>query len=174
MLERVSPLLEFVRQREVTLKKITAELERLNKDFERSYLSSYSLNQFSVRGYHEEIMKFIEEENGHLKLMKQLHETFINIQNGLLILIYKNIKEEKNVFPEEEQALINEFLVYLRKLVAAFFQLIKIVTRLEKLETREEADFGYLYALLNAPIPKISNPTEIQRLIHKLETEFGT
>lgn len=168
-------MLEFVKEREETAKAIAEEIKKINESLGYTgwnFFNTYNINEYSIKTHHEKIKQILNEEGGHLKLMRHFHEELLNIKNGLLIKIYQKVKKEKNFLPEEEKSLVNEFLSYLRKLVGAFHQLIKLVTRVEQLEGEEEAEFTYLYTLLNVPEPSMQNATEIQKAISRLEAEF--
>jgi len=169
LLEKVASLLAFVKEREEYAKMITEELNRLKAEFG----ISESLSEYTVKRHHEEILEILQRENGEIELLKHFHEEFISIQNGIIIKLYAAVKEDRNAFPEEHQHFIDEFLYYLRKLVHAFYQLIKLIAKVEKLEGREAADFGYLNTLLDVKQPQAHEQTEIQTTISRLEQEFG-
>ena len=175
-MEKVASLLEFVKEREETAKSISEEIKKINESLGYTgwnFFHTYNINEHSMKRYYDEIKKILSEENGHIKLLEYYHKELLNIQDGIFIDLYKKIKKEKNFLPEKEKDSINEFLSYLKKLVGSFHQLIKMVTKVERLEGDEEAGFAYLYTLLNVPEPKIQNPTEIQKTISKLEAEFN-
>ncbi len=162
-------LLQFIDDRERTVEIIKKELERLSREYGKAVF----INEFTLRRHFEEMQAILLKERGDLELIRNLHKELIDLRSGKFLELLQLIKGKQELFPKEHENVKNEFLYYLRKLVGAFYELSKLVTRMERLEAEEDANFAYLYALLEDKKIIEKHETDVQRTISELEREFN-
>ena len=169
LLHTLTTLLQFIENRNSTIQDIDGELRKLKEEFG----VHISINEFTIKHNLEELREIILQEQGDLKLIKHLHKKLIDVSSGDFKELFDIVKGEQEAFPREQQHFLNQFLFYLKKLIGAFHEISKIILRVERLEDREEANFGYFYSLLGEPKIVDEKRTALLDIIRQLEAEFN-
>ena len=169
-------LLSFIEDREQTIKALMEELMAL-KGVSGELQTRFNLSweKGMLEHHAQKIKDIIDQENGHLKLVKHLIDEFVSGFLAKFKKICETILSEPKAIPAELKQSEDEFLYYLRKLVGALHAFCKLISGVERLEHIEEANFGYLYGLIGErSLPPQVQKTKIIEQVEKLEKDYGS